>query len=150
MGNILDHQSGRMNVDTYSAKETVNYNVLDNPASKNGVKAISSFQRGNKLHMPIVSNVCYNMRNARGRYKARLKDIAKEIKGKKILPWYRQTKSTHKERLEKQNAHRNKLTKSDLTLRNSYECKQGHNCFKGKQLHKFREYKQLLKYRRLK
>ena len=83
MGNILDHQSGRMNVDTYSAKETVNYNVLDNPASKNGVKVISSFQRGNKLHMPIVSNVCYNMRNARGRYKARLKDIAKEIKGKK-------------------------------------------------------------------
>ena len=86
MGNILDHQSGRMNVDTYSAKETVNYNVLDNPASKNGVKAISSFQRGNKLHMPIVSNVCYNMRNARGRYKARLKDIAKEIKGKKNPP----------------------------------------------------------------
>ena len=86
MGNILDHQSGRMNVDTYSAKETVNYNVLDNPASKNGVKVISSFQRGNKLHMPIVSNVCYNMRNARGRYKARLKDIAKEIKGKKNPP----------------------------------------------------------------
>ena len=105
MGNILDQQSGRMNVDTYSAKQTVNYNVLDNPASKNGVKAISLFKRGNKLHIPIVSNLCYNMHNARGCYKARLKDIAKDIKEKKILLWYRQTKSTHKERLEKKRMH---------------------------------------------
>ena len=150
MGNILDQQSGRMNVDTYSAKQTVNYNVLDNPASKNGVKAISLFKRGNKLHIPIVSNLCYNMHNARGCYKARLKDIAKDIKEKKFsFGAVKQNQLTKKD-LKKKNAHRNKLTKSDLTLRNSYECKHGHNCFKGKQLHKFREYEQLHKYRRLK
>ena len=46
--------------------------------------------------------------------------MQKRISKKKILPWYRQTKSTHKERLEKkENAHRNKLAKSGLTLRNS-------------------------------
>ena len=50
MGNISDKQSGRMNVDTYSAIQRVRYNVLDNPASKNGVKSISSFKRGDKLH----------------------------------------------------------------------------------------------------
>ena len=74
MGNILDKQSGQMNVDTYSAIQMVKYNVLDNPASKNGVKSIYSFKRGDKLHMPIVlSNAC-------GCYKARLKDNAKENK----------------------------------------------------------------------
>ena len=86
MGNILDKQSGRMNVDTYSAIQTVKYKVLDNPASKNVVKSISSFKRGDILHMPIVSNLCYNMGNAQGRYKARLKDIAKENKEKKNPP----------------------------------------------------------------
>ena len=101
-GNISDKQSGCMNVDTYSAIQTLKYNVLDNPASKNSVKSISSFKREDKLHTPMVSNLCYNMCNARGRYKPRLKDIAKENKEKKkILPWYRQTKSTHKERIEK-------------------------------------------------
>ena len=119
MGNILDKQSGRMNVDTYSAIQTVKYNVLDNPASKNGVKSISSFKRGDKLHTPIVSNLCYNMRNARGRYKARLKDIAKENKDKKSsLGTVKQSQLTKKD-LQKKNAHRNKLAKSDLTLRNS-------------------------------
>ena len=72
MGNILNKQSGRMNVDTYSAIQMVKYNVLDNPASKNGFKSIYSFKRGDKLHMPIV------LSNARGCYKARLKDTAKE------------------------------------------------------------------------
>ena len=71
-----------MNVDTYSVIQTVKYNILDNPARKNGVKSISSFKSGEKLHTPIVSNVCYNLRNARGCYKARLKDIAKENKEK--------------------------------------------------------------------
>ena len=83
MGNIVDKPSGHMNVDTYSAIQTVKYNVLDNPASKNDVKSISSFKRGEKLHMPIVSNLCYNMRNVCGCYKARLKDIANENKEKK-------------------------------------------------------------------
>ena len=83
MGNIVDKPSGHMNVNTYSALQTVKYNVLDNPASKNDVKSISSFKRGEKLHMPIVSNLCYNMHNACGCYKVRLKDIAKENKGKK-------------------------------------------------------------------
>ena len=41
------------------------------------------------------------MCNACERYKAILTDIVKENKEKKILPWYGQTKSTHKERLEK-------------------------------------------------
>ena len=89
-----------MNVDAYSAIQTVKYNVLDNPASKNGVKSLSSFKRGDKLQTPTVSNLCYNMRNAPGRYKARLKDIAKEIK-EKNLPFVPSKKSTHKERLEK-------------------------------------------------
>ena len=59
------------------------------------------------------------MRNAHGRYKARLKDIAKENNEKKILPWYCQTKSAHREHLQKKNAHYSKLAKSDLTLQNS-------------------------------
>ena len=57
------------------------------------------------LHTPIVFNLCFNMRNACGRYKARFKDIAKEKKEKKKFPWYRQTKSTRKERLEKKRMH---------------------------------------------
>ena len=69
-----------------SAIQTVRYNVLDNPTSKNGVKSISSLKRGDKLHTPIVSNLCSNMCNACGRYKARLKDIAKENKEEKNPP----------------------------------------------------------------
>ena len=86
MVNISDKQSGIMNVDTYLAIQTAKYNVLDNPGSKNCVKSTSSFKRGDNLHTPIVSNVSYNMRNARGRYKTRLKDIAKENKEKKNPP----------------------------------------------------------------
>ena len=72
----------RMNVEIYSAIQTVKYNIIDNPVSKNGVESISSFKRGDKLHTPIVCHLWYNMYNARGRYKARLKDIAKENKEK--------------------------------------------------------------------
>ena len=54
MGNILDKPSGRMNVDTYSAIQTTKYNVLENPANKNGIKSIYSFKRVGKLHTPVV------------------------------------------------------------------------------------------------
>ena len=117
IGNILDKQSGRMNIDTYSAILTVKYNVFDNGASRNGVKSIS-FKRADKLHTPI-SNLRYNMRNARRRYKGRLKGLAKENKEKRSsLVTVKQNQLTKKD-LEKKNAHRNKLAKSDLTLRNS-------------------------------
>ena len=42
IGNILAKQSELMNVDTYSAIQTVKYKVLDNPATKNGVKSMVS------------------------------------------------------------------------------------------------------------
>ena len=71
------------------------------------------------------------MHNARGRHKARLKGLAKENKEKRSsLVTVKQNQFTKKD-LEKKNAHRNKLAKSDLTLQNCYECKQGHNCCKG-------------------
>ena len=55
------------------------------------------------------------MRNARGRYKARLNDIAKENKEKKSsLGAVKQNQLTKKD-FKKRNAHRNKLAKSDLT-----------------------------------
>ena len=71
----------------------------------------------NKLHTLIVPNLCYNMRNARGCCKARLKDIAKENKEKKIIPWYRQTKSTHKERLGEKKE-KKKRTHTETNLQN--------------------------------
>ena len=90
-----------------------------NPASKNGVESISSFNRRDKLHTSIVSNLCYNMRNACGRYKARWKDIAKENK-EKNPPLVPSNKiNSQRKTWKKKNAHRNKLTKSDLTLWNS-------------------------------
>ena len=59
------------------------------------------------------------MRNARGRYKPRLKDIVKKNKEKKSsLGTVKQNQLTKKD-LKKKNAHRNKLAKPDLTLRNS-------------------------------
>ena len=113
MGNILDKHSRGMK-HLLSNTQTVKYNVLDNPAGKNVFKFISSFKRGDKLH-----TLCYNMRNARGRYKARLKDIAKENKEKKSsLGTVKQNQFIKKD-LKKKNVHRNKLAKFDLTLRNS-------------------------------
>ena len=119
MGNILDKQSGRMNVDTYSAIQSVKYNVIDNPESKNGVKSISTFKRKDKLHTPIVFNLCHNMRNARGRYKVKLKEMTKENRKKiSTLGAVKNDQLTKKDVIKK-NVKQNKSTKFDLILRDS-------------------------------
>ena len=61
MGNVLDKQPGHTNIDTYSSIQTAKYIVLDNTASKNGVNEKISFKRLDKLYMPKVSNLCYNI-----------------------------------------------------------------------------------------
>ena len=60
------------------------------------------------------------MRNACGHYKARLKDIAQgSKKNKSTLGTVKQNQLTKKDLKKKKNLHRNKLSKSDLTLQNS-------------------------------
>ena len=59
------------------------------------------------------------MRNAHGRYKARLKDIAKENKEKKSSLGTAKQNQLTKNTCKKKNAHYSKLAKSDLTLQNS-------------------------------
>ena len=74
MGNVLDKNSGRMNLDTYSAIQTVKYSIAENKASSNGCKSIASF-KSDDIHaspvMPLLSN---NMRSAQQKYREHLKE----------------------------------------------------------------------------
>ena len=100
MGNILDKQSGCMNVDTYSAIHTVKYKVLITQQAKTVLNPfLHSIEEINYTRQSFLTYVITCVMLV-GAIKQDGKTLQKRIR-KKILPWYHQTKLTHKERLEK-------------------------------------------------
>ena len=67
MNDIIDSQSGRTEIDTYSAILSVKYQL-----KLAGVTALSKFYRKDILRDPVDGNMCYYIRTASSRYKKRL------------------------------------------------------------------------------
>ena len=67
MNDIIDSQSGRTEIDTYSAIMSVKYQL-----KLAGVTVLSKFYRKDILRDPVDGNMCYYIRTACSRYKKRL------------------------------------------------------------------------------
>ena len=63
MGDILDPKSSRMNIETYSAIQTVKYGLR-----ASGQRAVPLFKRKDVLNGPVHLKVCRNIKTARKRY----------------------------------------------------------------------------------
>ena len=64
MNDIIDSQSGRTEIDTYSAIMSVKYQL-----KLAGVTVLSKFYRKDILRDPVDGNMCYYIRTASSRYK---------------------------------------------------------------------------------
>ena len=73
MGDVIDPKSCRMNVETYSAIQTVKYGLR---TEQNAV--IKKFTRTYYLHEKVDTTLCRNLRSSAARYKAHLRDKMKE------------------------------------------------------------------------
>ena len=62
MGDVIDKKSTRMQVETCSAMQSVNYG-LSSKATGN-MKCVCVFQRENKLSSPVMPRLSFNMNNA--------------------------------------------------------------------------------------
>ena len=63
MGDILDKNSGRTNMTTYSAIQSIKYSLqARQPLAKN--RSVSMFSRKDRLYSPVDSKLTRNMRNA--------------------------------------------------------------------------------------
>ena len=75
MGDVMDKESGRMNVSTYSAIQTVKYSLAAK-ASKisKKQKSVQIFHRKDKLKSPVLKNVVTKIRNSKKTYVGKLKN----------------------------------------------------------------------------
>ena len=75
MGDVMDKESGRMNVSTYSAIQTVKYSLAAK-ASKisKKQKSVHIFHREDKLKRPVLKNVVTKIRNSKKTYVGKLKN----------------------------------------------------------------------------
>ena len=73
MGDVIDPKSCRMNVETYSAIQTVKYGLRAGQKT-----AIEKFTRTDYLHEKVDTALCRNLRSSASRYKAHLRDKVKE------------------------------------------------------------------------
>ena len=76
MGEVMDKKSGRMNVSTYSAIQTVKYSLAAK-ASKvsKKQKCVQIFHREDKLKSPVLKNVVTKIRNSKKTYVERIKNF---------------------------------------------------------------------------
>ena len=71
MGDVLDKKSGRMNMSTYSAIQTVKYGLkARQPSAKH--MSVGNFSRGDKHYSPVNEKLAKNMRGAFNSYKQEL------------------------------------------------------------------------------
>ena len=78
MGDIIDPKSARMNIETFSAIQTVKYGLRASQKS-----ALEYFERKNHLNDPIDINMCRNLEGARGKYDKELEVKREEVQAKK-------------------------------------------------------------------
>ena len=76
MGEVMDKKSGRMNVSTYSAIQTVKYSLAAK-ASKvsKKQKCVQIFHREDKLKSLVLKNVVTKIRNSKKTYVERIKNL---------------------------------------------------------------------------
>ena len=76
MGDVMDKKSGRMNISTYSAIQTVKYSLAAK-ASKisKKQKSVQIFLREDKLKSPVLKNVVTKIRNSKKTYVGKLKNL---------------------------------------------------------------------------
>jgi hypothetical protein len=78
MGNILDKQSSNMQIETYSALQTVKYKLLSENKS-----AVEYFQKKDPLHDPVSSKLSYNLKNSCNMHEKEKEDKRKDFEAKK-------------------------------------------------------------------
>lgn len=76
MNDVIDNKSGRLNLETYSAIQTIKYRL-----SADGKTAIQFFQKKDYMHETVDKMLCKNMSSSNMEYKA---DLDKK-KDKKLL-----------------------------------------------------------------
>ena len=65
MGDIMDKKSGRMNVSTYSAIETVKYSLNAKTSHTFRPKSFQIFQRSDRLKSQVISKVVERITNSK-------------------------------------------------------------------------------------
>ena len=80
MRDVMDKKSGRMNVSTYSAIETVKYRFAAK-ASKisKKQKSVQIFHRQDKLKSPVLKSVVTEIRNSKKTYVEKLENLENSI-----------------------------------------------------------------------
>lgn len=78
MGDIIDKKSGRMQIQTYSAIQTVKHKLLAEKKS-----AVDYFNKKDFLHQPVDGKLCHNLRSSRMFYQMELDEKRKLMEAKK-------------------------------------------------------------------
>ena len=72
MGDVLYKKSGRMNVATYSAIQTVNYSLNAKTSHAFRPKSFQVFKRSEQLKSPLISEIVEGIRNSKKIYENEL------------------------------------------------------------------------------
>ena len=115
MGDIMDKKSGRMNVSTYSAIQTVKYSLNAKTSHVFTPKSVQVFQRSDWLKSPVMSEVVEGIRNSKKVYKNELavsKTIstdltAERVAKKRVLKIAFQVETALKKKLKETNPVKN-------------------------------------------
>lgn len=84
MSEIVDKKSGKMEIQTFSAIQTVKYRLLSEKKT-----SVDFFKKKDYLHQPVDRNLCYNLKSSRMNYQKELdkkKKIADEKSKQAIIP----------------------------------------------------------------
>ena len=115
MGDIMDKKSGRMNVSTYSAIETVKYSLNAKTSHTFRPKSVWVFQRSDRLKRLVMSVVVEGIRNSKKVYENELavsKTIsadltAERVAKKRVLKIAFQVETALKKKLKETNPVKN-------------------------------------------
>ena len=115
MGDVMDKKSGRMNVSTYSAIQTVKYSLNAKTSHVFTPKSVQVFQRSDWLKSPVMSEVVEGIRNSKKVYKNELavsKTIstdltAERVAKKRVLKIAFQVETALKKKLKETNPVKN-------------------------------------------
>ena len=73
MNSVITKTSNRLNVATFSAIQTVKFDLLSTNET-----SLEPYRRPDKLKSPVDESVCYHMRTAYGRYKRKFEEKTKK------------------------------------------------------------------------
>ena len=115
MGDVMDKKSGRMNVSTYSAIQTVKYSLNAKTSHVFAPKSVQVFQRSDWLKIPVMSEAVEGIRNSKKVYKNELavsKTIstdltAERVPKKRVLKTAFQVETSLKKKLKETNPVKN-------------------------------------------